>query len=355
MYPNAVRFSPLSARDSIEMLVLKNILRRKVLINMITFAYHYNSDMKTIELIKSRSIKASIKDAWYIFALNWKKYLKLTLLPVVPAALSGAFVIELCVQYICRHLLPAYRLHQAEAASDWVHLILVPSMTDLLLFLFSLLFFVFFLSYHRAKQLGIIDRYAVDSQFADRGTVSFVGRERVFAFKCLAVSLGASVLFLLFSALIVAAAVRWQIRLLYLLPLWALYVWTTHNVTMLQYTLRGDKLWPSLRRGLKQGMGYPLIVQGLTAVPMSLLLVVFCSPALVYLLSAMAAEDARLVGDTPVVPGFVPFLFFVLHTVGLAMVGLCNSVRRWSLVMRLNLYEARSVQPAEAEETESAK
>ena len=88
--------------------------------------------METIKLNKSRSIKACIVDAWHIFALDWRKYLKLTVIPATVAGMAGAFFIEMCLQLICKNLQPAYRLYQNGVDVSWVKMVMTPTWADLL-------------------------------------------------------------------------------------------------------------------------------------------------------------------------------------------------------------------------------
>ena len=322
---------------------------------MINFASNISINMETIKLNKSRSIKACIVDAWHLFALDWRKYLKFMAFPVLAAAMSGAFVFEMLLQYACQHLLPAYRLYQTGGDISWVQMLLLPSWAELLLLAASLLLLLVFTSFYKGKLLGKIHDYSQAHAFADTVRINLTAKERSYAFKY-----GRGILFFLifaglFAALITGASVKWQMRILYLLPLVLMYFWTTGNVFRLQYTLGGNKFMTAIKNALRKSLGFVFIVQILTIIPMLLLYAVFLLPACVYALSVLAAEDSFLVGDHAVMPSYLPVLFFLINTVGIAASMLFNSIRTWALVMKLNFFEESDNEQADVVEAEETK
>lgn len=297
--------------------------------------------MRTIEFIKSRSVRASIVDSWYILALNWKKYLKHNVIPALVAGLSGAFAIEMLLQYLCQHFLPAYRLYQTKADMNLVKLILIPSVSELVLIPVSLLLVILFMAYYKGKVLGNICSYAENNELTGKTVVGLKGKERTFAVKSVKLQLIFYVLAFIVFSLIAYAAYRWQIRILYLLPIAFIYFWTTGNVSYLQSALGETGVFAGLKSGIKRSLGYAFIVQLLTAIPFVLVVVIFLLPAAIYVLSSLAAQDSRLVGDTAYMPQYLPVLFFVLNSIGLAVVLFFDSVRTSALAMRLEILKKK--------------
>ena len=299
--------------------------------------------MERIKLNKSRSIKASIVDSWSLFALDWRQYLKQIIYPALATGLAGAFAFEMCLQYFCEHLLPAYRMYQTGASVSWLKLMLIPAWSDIVYILSALFVFFFFMTYYRGKLLGMVSGYATKGYFAEKQDLILCPQERIFAKKYVALSLLWFVVVGTILFLIAWIAVKWQTKLLMLIPFVWVYLGSTNHVVQLNFTLGNKTFVQSLKLGFCKSLGLAFILQALTMLPMLLLLGVFTLPAVVYALSEMAVCDSLLVGDSVTVPSLIPFLFFLFNTLGFASLLVLNSVRTWALTMKLNLFETKVV------------
>lgn len=283
---------------------------------------------------KERSVKACIADGWRIFALNWRTYLKDLWVYLLLVGLTGAFLFELSVQYTCEHLLPAYRLTEMGGDPSLVKLIAAPAVTEAVYLLLALLLFIVAILCSYGRMWQMMKHFCTHNQMPEF-PLYFSRHERAFALRTLCVNALFTVVCMVLTALVMFAALKWSLWIAaILLPLY-IYTASTVCVCEIRFVLKGHSLNKSLRYTLKRSMGIPFIIQFITFIPATVLYVVFCMPLSVYLLSEWAGNSSLLMGDASGLPSFLPFLFFTLNTLGLALSMGVTTIRTWSLALKV--------------------
>ena len=281
---------------------------------------------------KERSVKACVIDSWRVFALNWRTYLQCCWTYVLLVGLSGAFLSQMCLHYAQSQLLPAWRLHEIGGPDEVVQAFLVPAPDTLVYLLLSLLVFVCSLHVLGGRVGGMIVRYGQADKL-DRTHIALSGEERRMAWRLLRMNLPWCAVLWIACAAIGYAAMAWSKWLLLLLLPVTLYIWTTCNCARLGYMLLPVKYKEALKVSARRSMGLAVILQVITLLPLILAACILLLPPVIYWLTALAAADTQLMGDTAAYPAYLTPLYFALSTLGFALLALLGTMRTWSLAM----------------------
>lgn len=284
---------------------------------------------------KERSLKGCIADGWRIFAIGWRNYLKFLLPYLVLVGLTGAFVLEMLTRYATHHLLPAYRLHQTGAHPDAVKLVGMPAADTLVYILLGVLLFLVATYFCAARIVSQILQYRqADSLPISRGIRLQADERRlsVRLFDSDALFFAAGVVL---TALFALAALKWSFWWLSPLPFAYVYLWSAANVCRMNHAFRQLSLAASLRSACRSGWLRQLVIQLVTLLPALVLWVISLLSPVIYVLTMLAGTDSLLVGDTPYLPGYVTFLFFMLNTLSFFAATLVSSIRYWPLTLRM--------------------
>lgn len=283
---------------------------------------------------KERSIKACIADGWRIFALNRGIYLKNIWIYLLLAGFTGAFLFELGLRYTCDRFLPAYRLTEINSNPELVKLIAMPTLSEVVYLLLAFILFIVTLYCCYGRMWQIMKHFSAENQIR-RLPLHFSHDERNFAFRMFVINMLFTIACFILTALISAAALKWnQWIAVMLLPLF-IYTACTVCVCEIRYVLKKASLKESLVYGLKHSMGIPFIIRFITFVPTAAVYVVCSMPPIVYALSEWAGHNSILMGDTSGLPTFLPILFFVINTICMAISIWCATVRTWTLVLKV--------------------
>lgn len=290
--------------------------------------------MKTdIFFNKERGIKSCISDGWRIFALNWRAYIKALWAYLIFTGMAGAFFVEMNVQYVCNHLLPALRLYQMKGNPEIIKMLAMPELSLLCYYILSavVLGTALFCTHSRTIQLML--HYATE-QALPQLPLPLLKEERATALRILKTNLSFGLLTAIITAGILAAAWKWQPWIaLTLIPLY-IYVSATANVCELQHALKCKSFKSSLVYALKHSMGLTFIIQFITFIPSALLCLVFIMPTCIYALTEWAGNNSMLMDDPSGLPSYLPFMFFILNAIGLACCAFVGSVRSWTLALK---------------------
>lgn len=283
---------------------------------------------------KNRSIKACVADSWKIVALGWLHYLKALWPYLLIFGLTGAFFIEIFVQYATQHLLPAYRLYQIKGDPQLIEYVALPGWDLGIYLLLSLLLLVAGTYCFAGRLLRVMQFYRDTDALPSRPRIALGRAGLRYGLRLLACDALFLVCFALLAGLIGFAAFKWSVWISVLLPFLIAYAWATVHVARLQYAFYGKPFLEALKYALKRSMGFSFLVQFITLIPSAFLWLVFGMPVAIYLLTELAANDSLLMGDPSGLPAYLPFLFFVLNSTGLALCALVSSVRTWALALK---------------------
>lgn len=283
---------------------------------------------------KERSVKACIADGWRIFALNRSIYLKNMWVYLLLAGLTGAFLSELCIQYICDHFLPAYRLTELDSDSELAKLIALPTLSETVYLLLAFVLFIMALYCCYGRMWRMMKHFSIENQLP-RLSLHFSRDERSFALRMFGINMLFTIIFLILTAFVTAAALKWNTWISVALLPFFIYTICTVCVCEIWYVFKGASLKESLAYGLKHSMGIPFIIRFITFIPATALYVVCSMPPIVYALSEWAGYNSILMGDASGLPPFLPILFYVINTICLAISLLCITIRTWTLVLKI--------------------
>lgn len=283
---------------------------------------------------KERSIKGCIADSWKVFALHRGRFLKHNALYLLLVGLSGAFVVQTITYYLTHHFLPAFRVHQTLQVPELIQALATPSLPFLLTFLASVLLGSLCLYAFTARQKQLMQVYQEENGFpkkmplrlsasALRTLRRMIVADLPFIFVCLLATVGISYL-----------AHEVHKAFLIALPLLFIYIGSTAHVARLYYAFQGLPYKSALKQAFCRSMGNLFIVQFLTFIPYLVILSVLCLPIVLFVTSAWAGYDSELRGDGLGLPASFPYLFFLLHTLVIALATLFNSLRTWAVAMK---------------------
>lgn len=283
---------------------------------------------------KERSVKACIADGWRIFALNRGIYLKNIWVYLLLTGLTGAFLFELCIQYACERLLPAYRLTEMKGNPELVKLIALPALSEAVYLLLAFALFIVALYCSYGRMWRMMKNFSAENQLP-RPSLHFSRSERSFALRMFGINLLFTVICIILTTLITAAALKWNLWIaVLLLPLF-IYSFCTAGVSEIKYVLKDATLKESLVYGLKHSLGTPFIIRFITFIPATALYVICSLPLMTYTLSEWSGHNSVLMGDASGLPAFLPILFFIINTFCLAISLWCATVRTWTLVLKV--------------------
>lgn len=289
---------------------------------------------QSIPFDKPRSIKACVIDAWRIGALNWRNYLKALWPHLLLLGVTAALFIETAVRYATQHLLPAYKLLQYDSDPLLVQYVALPELTTLIYLLLAFGCMLVGIYNFEGRVFKLMQSYSqTDLLEADKQLRpnKEVRSNSLHLLRC--DTLFVLVTFIL-TLLIGWAALSVNPWIAILLPCLYLYIWSTANVARMQHAFRRKPLGQALKFAFRRSMGMSFMVQFITLIPAVLLWLIFGMPVAIYLLTELGGHTSALMGDATGLPGYLPFLFFVLNAVGIALCALADSVRTWALAMK---------------------
>lgn len=289
---------------------------------------------KNISFDKERSVKRCVVDAWSIFALDWRSYLKNTCVYLLFVGLAAAFGIELLVRYLSEHALPAYRLYEMKGNPDLIKLIALPQLDSAVYMALSVVVLLIACYAFAGRMLRMIRFYAGTNKLPQKMSLWLSAKERKLGLRFFVMDAFFFVLALILTALISYGALQWFKWILLLLPVCLFYIWTTSHVARLNYAFRGQTFKEALRASLHKSLGYSLLVQMLMYIPAFFLYLTFLLPLFVYAFAALAGADSVLMGDALGIPDYLPVLFFFINSLGIAVCALVGMVRTWALAMK---------------------
>lgn len=282
---------------------------------------------------KERGIKGCISDGWRIYALNWRAYVKALWAYLLFTGMAGAFFVEMNVQYVCNHLLPALRLHQMKGDSEIIKILAFPEISLLCYYLLSVVILGIAAFATQGRTIQMMQHYAVH-QALPQLSLPLMKQERATTYRVFKTTIVFGIFAILFTLGIGAAAWKWEAWIaILLLPIYA-YLSTTANVCELQHALQQKSFKTSLVYSLKHSMGLTFIIRLITFIPSAFLCLVFIMPAVIYALTEWAGNNSVLMDDPSGLPSYLPILFFVLNSIGIACCMLVSSVRSWTLALK---------------------
>lgn len=292
--------------------------------------------MQNITFNKDYSIKSSIANAWKIFALNWKCYLKNTWVFLFIAGMSQAFLLEMTIQYVCQHALPALRIFQNMENTDLALAVAIPNVYLAIYWLLSLIIAIIGTYLCTTRIVRLIHEYRNTEKFPNQLPLFIGETDRLNAFKLFAIGALFFLLSLILIGLITWVSKKVSFWFLLLLPILVIYIWSTANVARVCYAIVGNSFMTSLKYALKRSLRQPFIVQILTLIPTFVIGICLTLPLVIYILAEIASTDSLLRGDSFGIPSFVPFFFYILNSVCLTAMSLVKSWRLWALSLNLN-------------------
>lgn len=291
---------------------------------------------QTIIFRKERSIKASLTDGWRMVALGWKRYLASLWPQLLIQAAAAAFLLEMTMQYVCAHALPAWLLARSGMvpASEAARVLALPSVPIGVCWTLALLLFIFASACLRARVFTVIQAYRLTDSMpvgmplpAGRG--EFVAMRRIILIAFIAL-----LAFNLVCLPVLYAALAWKPWIAWFAVPAGAYLWSSANLAVLRYAVFGQTLPASLAYGLKHGFGTSAILQFITLLPKLFSACVFLAPAALYVCVETAATRSILMADSFGLPPYLPVLFFTVNVVTFAVYKFLASLRTWGLALK---------------------
>lgn len=284
---------------------------------------------------KERSVKGCVADAWRIFALGWRSYLRNTWPFLLLCGLGAAFAFEMLTQYVSLHLLPALRLWQTGGDPELIRFFLTPDIPAALYMVLAAAVCLISVYACAGRFLELIRAYGETDSLPRQMPPRLTRSDRRSGLRLLIADILTGFITLLLLSLVSLLAVKVTRWAALAAPLLIIYIWTTGNVVRLQYALNRQPLPQALLCGLRRSLGLPFIVQILTLIPAALLWFMGSLIPALYLLGNLANCDSLLRGDAAGMPTGLPVLFFLLNTLAFAFISLVSSWRTWALSMKL--------------------
>lgn len=289
---------------------------------------------QTIIFNKERSIKASAADGWRMVALGWKRYLAALWPQLLILAAAAAFLLEMTVQYVCDHALPAYLLADMGAQPEVVRAVALPSIPLGTYWTLALLIFVFAGACFLARVYSVMQVYRLTNAMPSTMPLQMNRGEFEATRRIVLIAILAFLVFNLISLPVIYAALKWNPWIALVLVIIGSYLWASANLATLQYALFGKTLKASLVYGLKHGFGTSGILQFITLLPTLFGACVFLAPAVLYVCTEVAGTNSTLMSDPSGLPSYLPFLFFVINTVCFSLYKYFASLRTWTLALK---------------------
>lgn len=279
----------------------------------------------SLEWNHQRSILRSISDAWKLFAIHIKAEVKYLLPVALTASMAYAFCIEQFRMYAMDHLVPAHHLMQM-SASDLSAYALMPDPVQAVLMLLGTVLAVVLAFFVNGRSFGLLSHYAHTSQFPTLTHHSpFLNvTDRRFAHRLFSISI------FWFLLLVVAACIlgalawkvnRWCLAAALPLLIWAMPATVASTTYHVFYAYNYKE---SLRQAICKRWGGFFTILLITSLPMLLARYVALLPLNAYIQASYAIADTWLMGDQPTYPSALPFLFFVLNTLGFTFYALAS-------------------------------
>lgn len=290
---------------------------------------------ETILFDKDRSINACVSDAWRLIAIHWKSYLRATIIPALLVGSSGALLTILATNYACTQALPAYRLFESGEKAELVKFVATPAWDTAFMLLLALIFFLVSIGLFGGRTMHLMANYRCRQDFRDIPTWHLTAADRHHCRRFAVTDISLTLLTLLLMGCIVWAAAKWSVFIAFLLPLLLIFSLSMAHIAHTEASLFKQPFVASLRLGFRKSFGHAFIVQLITAIPTLLFCIVCLLPMAVYSLTALAAADSTLMGDTPTMPNALPVLYFVFMTFSFALIPLGKTIGHWALAMIL--------------------
>lgn len=306
---------------------------------------------QNIPFNKDRGIKGCMADGWKIVALNWKNYLK-TLLPyLLFAGVCHAFLIEMCLQYVCEQAYPAWLL--GSSLGDWqtAKLVAIPTWCNGIYLTLALLLTIFANLCLTARTFHIMKHYRLhDAMPTNKDIPLMLSREDWQCIKrilltaiCgLVASLIVTGLFVGISSvsgLLIGMVMKWNIWsiLLILLPLTILQIFITSATTLslFKYTWAEESFKQSWRYAMEHAFGLPFILMLLACIPITILCFMLGLPEWLFEGCRLAATKSMLAGDSFGLPAYITFIFFIIISLCATMAYLVKTYFAWVVGLKV--------------------
>ena len=292
---------------------------------------------------RERSLKASVKDAWYLFALHLKKEFRALAPFVLLVAMLGAFFAEMCRMYVADVFLPMIRMAQAGADDDVLGQVLLGGVWQMAGGLVSALLLVLALYWYYGRVFRFLKASASGRGMEDVVKHPVLKREdRRLAWRMFSVDLASALLNVVVSMAVGALALHWSWMSLVTVP-FAVYYTVAVRAARHEYVFEEKTYGASLKLGYGKEWGRAFILDVVCMWPVLAVRMVALLPLAVGFYATLMATDSWLMGDGIQMPGALPFLFFVLNTLGFAVCLVSGVFMVYARSMRLH----RVVDPAE--------
>lgn len=285
---------------------------------------------------KERSLKASVKDAWFLFALHLKKEFRAFAPFVLLVAMLGAFFAEMCRQYVANAYLPMIRMAQAGADDSVLGQMLLGNVWLMVGGLVSALLLVLAMYWYYGRVFRFLKASA-----SGRGMDDVVKHpvlkyeDRRLARRMFSVDLASALLNVVVSMVVGALALHWSWVSLVTIP-FAIYYTVAVRAVRHEYVFEGKAYGASLKLGYGKEWGKAFILDVVCMWPVLAVRLVALLPLAVGLYATLMATDSWLMGDGAQMPGILPFLFFVLNTLGFAVCLVSGLFMVYARSMRLH-------------------
>lgn len=286
--------------------------------------------------VKERSLKASVKDAWFLFALHLKKEFRAFAPFVVLVAMLAAFFSEMCRQFVADFFLPMIRMAQAGADDDmlWQQMqgsawLMAGGLMSVLMLTLAMYWYygrVFRFLKASASGVGVDD--VVKHQVLTR-------EDRRLAWHMFSVDLASALLSVLVSMVVGVLALRWSWVYMLTIP-FAAYYTVAARAARHEYVFEEKPYGESLKLAYGKEWGRSFVLDVVCMWPVLAVRLVALLPLLVGFHVTIMASDSWLMGDGLQMPAVLPFLFFVLNTLGFAVCLVSGLFMVYARSMRLH-------------------
>ena len=285
---------------------------------------------------KNRSLKASVKDAWFLFALHLKKEFRAFAPFVLLVAMLAAFFVEMCRQYMADACIPVVRMMQAGVPEEFivqqcwggVWLLVGGIVSALLLLLVSYWYFGRVFRFLKAVASGsgmdAVLRHSV-----------LVREDRSLARRLLSVDLASVLLCSIVSIIVGALAWHWPGVALLMIP-FLVYIMVAARAARHEYVFEEKGYRTSLKLGYGKKWGKSFILDMVCMWPVLAVRLIALLPMVVGFYATYMATDSFLMGDNVQMSGVLPVLLFVLNTLGFAVYGVSGLFMVYARSMRLH-------------------